>query len=70
MASKKWKKFGRLGKPALFVIFGAAAGYLFYANVGCVTGSCPITSNPISSVLYGGVIGYLLSSFTLRTRSD
>lgn len=48
-------------KTILFVLVGAVAGYLYYALVGCVTGSCAITSNPVASTLYGGVFGLLLS---------
>ncbi|HOD16366.1 MAG TPA: DUF6132 family protein [Spirochaetota bacterium] len=40
---------------------GAAAGYLYYYFVGCATGTCPITSNPYMSVLYGAVMGGLVA---------
>ena len=39
---------------------GAVAGYLYYHFVGCASGTCPITSNPYISVIYGGFLGYLL----------
>ena len=35
-------------------------GYLYYYFVGCNSGTCPITSNPYISVIYGGVMGYLV----------
>lgn len=41
-------------------ILGAIGGYLYYHFVGCVHGTCPITSNPYISVLWGAVIGYLV----------
>jgi hypothetical protein len=44
------------------VMLGALGGYLYYFFVGCSSGSCAITSNPINSILYGGVMGYLLFS--------
>ena len=44
----------------LGIIIGGAAGYLSYHLVGCSTGSCPITSNPWSSILYGAAIGALI----------
>jgi H+/Cl- antiporter ClcA len=42
------------------VLLGAVGGYLYYRFVGCVSGTCPISSNPVISTLYGGVIGALL----------
>ena len=29
-------------------------------NIGCQSGTCPITSNPYISIAYGAIIGYLL----------
>jgi len=43
----------------LVTALGALAGYAYYAWVGCVTGSCPITGNPWSSTAYGALIGFL-----------
>lgn len=40
---------------------GSLGGYLYYRLVGCSTGLCPITSNPLLTTLYGGEIGWLLS---------
>ncbi len=45
---------------ALLTLAGAAAGYLYYRFVGCATGACPLTSNPVISTLYGAAIGYLI----------
>lgn len=44
------------------IVVGALLGYLYYDFIGCVSGSCPITSSPYLSVLFGAVIGYLLFS--------
>ena len=38
---------------------GAIGGFIYYKTVGCSTGSCPITSNPWLSMLWGAIIGYL-----------
>jgi hypothetical protein len=38
---------------------GALAGYLYYYYVGCANGTCAITSKPLNSTLYGGVMGGL-----------
>lgn len=42
------------------VAVGALGGYLYYHFVGCVSGTCPITSNPYNMMIYGAVLGYLL----------
>ncbi len=39
---------------------GAIGGYIYYSQVGCVTGTCAITSNPWMSTLWGAALGYLL----------
>jgi len=39
---------------------GAIGGYLYYYFVGCQSGTCPITSNPYISIVYGAVMGYLV----------
>lgn len=44
------------------LIAGAAGGYLYYYYVGCASGTCPITSRPLNSTLYGAVMGGLLFS--------
>ena len=36
----------------LGIAVGAVAGYLYYCNVGCLTGTCPITSQPVNSTVY------------------
>ena len=42
------------------IIFGAIAGFMYWKFVGCASGTCMITSKPINSTLYGGLMGYLL----------
>ncbi len=39
---------------------GLGAGYLYWQQIGCISATCPITSNPINSTLYGGLMGALL----------
>ncbi|MCC7401961.1 MAG: hypothetical protein IT214_10810 [Chitinophagaceae bacterium] len=38
---------------------GAIGGYLYYYFIGCVSGTCPITSRPLNSTLYGALMGGL-----------
>jgi hypothetical protein len=47
------------GMTILGIVLGAIAGYAWFQFVGCSTGSCPITSNPWTSSIYGGVMGGL-----------
>lgn len=42
------------------VIVGLLAGYLYYQEIGCLSGSCAITSKLLNSTLYGGLMGGLL----------
>jgi hypothetical protein len=40
---------------------GAVAGFIYYRTVGCSSGGCAITSNPYMTILWGGLLGYLLA---------
>lgn len=44
----------------LGIAMGAVGGYFYWYYVGCASGSCPITSSPVNSSLYGGLMGGLL----------
>ena len=48
---------------------GVLGGYLYYYYVGCVSGTCPITSNPYRMMIYGAVMGYLLFEIIFSNRS-
>ncbi len=39
---------------------GAVAGFLYWQQIGCVSGTCAITSSPVNSTLYGALLGGLL----------
>ncbi|MBX2951774.1 MAG: hypothetical protein KF870_04675 [Leadbetterella sp.] len=45
------------------VALGALSGFLYWKYVGCVTGTCPITSKPLNSTAYGALMGGLLLSY-------
>jgi hypothetical protein len=49
-------------RTLLGVIIGGIAGFAYYKLVGCRTGSCPITSNPLSSIIFGAIFGGLIAS--------
>ncbi|MCB2194832.1 MAG: hypothetical protein KQH79_03175 [Bacteroidetes bacterium] len=44
----------------ILFIPGIVAGFLYWKYVGCLSGTCPITSNWHSMVLFGGLIGYFI----------
>ncbi len=39
---------------------GLIGGYAYYYFIGCASGTCAITSKPLNSSLYGGMMGGLL----------
>jgi len=49
------------------MMIGAIAGWCYWKFVGCASGNCPITSNPLNSSLYGGLMGFL--GFSIFRRS-
>ncbi len=51
---KKWMVWG------LGIVIGAIGGYLYWYYVGCMSGTCAITSSPVNSTLYGGLMGGLI----------
>ncbi|HSK13617.1 MAG TPA: hypothetical protein VK907_10405 [Phnomibacter sp.] len=52
-------------------IVGALAGYIYYVQIGCVTGTCAITSNPVNSTLYFAVMGGLaFGAFRKQVKAD
>jgi len=55
---KKWFKNNLLYFIGAAV--GAVAGYIYWQQVGCSSGTCAITSKPLNSTLYGALMGALL----------
>lgn len=51
-------------------LIGVIGGYLYWANVGCLSGTCPITSSPVMSVIWGGVMGSLLFSIIFGKKTN
>jgi hypothetical protein len=41
-------------------VIGGAAGYAYYYWIGCASGTCAITSQPVNSTLYGALMGGLM----------
>lgn len=55
------KNMGKADKviPILGMLVGGTAGFLYWKYVGCLTGTCKITSSPVNSTLYFAIIGSL-----------
>ena len=46
------------------ILIGAIGGYIYYHFIGCASGTCSITSQPVNSTVYGAMMGgLLLNSF-------
>lgn len=44
------------------IAIGALAGFLYWKYIGCASGTCPITSSPVISTIWGALIGGLIFS--------
>ena len=55
-----WIKKHRL--TLIGIPLGAIGGFLYWNFIGCSSGTCPITSSPLNSTLYGMLMGGLLGS--------
>lgn len=52
------------------IILGAIGGYLYWHYIGCVSGTCPITSSPIMSKIWGALLGGLLLSMFKKDKKE
>jgi len=41
-------------------LIGGLLGYAYYYFIGCRSGSCPLTSNPVRMTIYGAFFGIVL----------
>ena len=44
------------------IVVGGGLGFGYYKFIGCSSGTCPLTSNPYISTIYGAVLGVLVAS--------
>ncbi len=61
LLSRLSPRTARWARVSLGALVGGALGLAYYAWVGCATGSCPITSSPVTSTLYGLLVGGLVA---------
>jgi hypothetical protein len=52
------------------VFIGAIGGYAYYHYIGCVSGTCPITSNPLISTAYGAGVGTLFINWKSKSKKE
>lgn len=52
----------------IFTLVGVVGGYTYYSLVGCKTGGCVITSNPTMSIIWGGLMGYLVPDIFIKEK--
>lgn len=53
---KNWLTF-------VLISAGVLGGYLYWRFIGCTSGTCPITSNWHSTVILGGLLGFIIRDF-------
>ena len=56
-------------KWLIAVLVGGVAGFVYWYFIGCNTGSCAITSSPMNSSLYGGLLGILFVNAFARDKN-
>jgi hypothetical protein len=44
------------------IVFGGIGGWMYWYFIGCASGTCPITSHPLNSSIYGMAMGGLFFS--------
>jgi len=54
-------------KPASAILIGGTGGFLYYYFVGCASGTCGITSNPYSSIIFGAAMGLFVVNRPCKT---
>lgn len=60
----------KYGLAMLGVIVGAIAGFAYWHFIGCNSGTCAITSKPLNSTIYGGLMGGLLLSTFKKDKKE
>jgi hypothetical protein len=64
---KKWMLKNKLVITG--ALLGGIGGYAYYHFIGCKNGTCMISSRPVNSTLYFGMMGGLFMSI-FKKKSD
>lgn len=66
LSSYKWTLLG--------IALGGLGGFLYWKEIGCLTGTCPLQSHWQTMVPYGMLFGYLgadfIQQFTQKKRTN
>jgi hypothetical protein len=60
---QKWQKV------IAFAIIGGGLGFAYYYFIGCLNGSCPLSSNPFLTTGYGLGAGILMAWDTKKNNN-
>jgi len=55
---------------AAFTTVGVLGGLGYFVFVGCETNACGITSSPYLSMVWGGLLGYVLPDIFVKTKKE
>ncbi len=61
---KKWIVWG------IGIVIGSIGGFMYWYYVGCISGTCAITSSLTNSTLYGGLMGGLVVNIFTTTKKE
>ena len=61
LVMRRPKARSKLMRYIIGALIGGIVGFGYYKLVGCSTGTCPLTSNPWSSTIYGMVMGTMIA---------
>lgn len=57
-------------KIVIGLLVGGGLGFAYYRFIGCVTGTCPLTSNPYISSGFGALIGAIAANSPKPTNKN
>lgn len=67
LSMKNWMQNNKL--YFIGALLGAIAGFIYWKYVGCLTGTCAITSNPLRSAAYFALFGALIIGSLKKERN-